>query len=151
MLADEPLWWPSVVGFTLLIATSGALWLKRSPSPRAPESSSSMKIFLGRFFLCLVLAIPVGLFSALLYQPAFATLNGALSTSSSRTLYAIVQQREGVAYLTSPYWGGSYAAIIRRPEHLPKPGASTTVAKVTLRRGALGALWIQNIDFEYLK
>lgn len=150
-LAKAPFWWPAVIGFSLLIAVALTSWLKKRPGPQSPEDSSRAKIVLGRFFLSLFLAVPLGFLTAFFYEPALVTLNGAMSPSNPQTTFAFMERRAGVPALSSPYWGTDFSCAVHRLEHLPKEEAKTTLAKLTIRRGSLGAFWIMKIDYEYLK
>ncbi len=149
-LSEGPLVIPSLVGFTLLTSVALTLWWRRKPSPRGPGESSRMKITLLRFFLSLFVAVPVGFIASVCYTPAFTALNGWFSGGAERTIHAFVRKQDGMTVLTSPYWGSSFQAKIHRLEDLPKESTGTTVAKLTLRRGVMGALWIEKIEYEYL-
>jgi len=150
-LSASPFFGPALLGFTLLFAVTMALWLKRRPSPRAPGTSSRTGLFLSRFFLSLLLALPAGLFCAFLYEPAFKLMNAQAGLGPRSVEYAIVDKVQSDWVLDSPYWKNDFRWVIQDSSTLPegiKPGC---LAKMTIRSGLLGARWIQSIEYTVLK
>lgn len=150
-LSSSPFFTPAFIGFTLFFAVTMALWLKRRPSPRAPGSSSRTGLFISRLLLSLLLALPAGLVCAFLYEPAFKLANSLGGLGPRRVEYAIVDQVNAEWVLDSPYWKGDFRWTIRDSSTLPEGLKPGSLAKMTVRQGLLGALWIQSIDYTVLK
>lgn len=150
-LSDSPFFWPASAGFTLLYAVSLARWFRRRPSPRAPGTSSRTGLFVSRFLLSLLIAFPAGLVSSLLYEPAFKLANGLGSPGSPVVEHAIVD-RDGAGWaLDSPYWDAKFRWEVKDLKAAPSDLTAGSVAKLTLRRGLLGARWIESIEYTVLK
>ncbi len=148
-LAEDPFFWPAVVGFAIFYAAALALWLRRRPSPRAPGYSSRTGLFVTRFLLCLLLSVPLGIASALLYEPAFELAN-SLGGVGETVEHAMVE-KQGVDWvLDNPYWEGGFRWKVREPGALPPDLTVGSVAKITLRSGLLGARWIESIEYTVL-
>src|SRR5687767_10090743 len=83
-LSVDAFFWPSAVVFGILFAIAWRQWFNRRVTPRGPEGPSFFSRA-GRFFLVLLLAAPLALSCAFLYQPGLGVLNGAVSTGSLST------------------------------------------------------------------
>jgi hypothetical protein len=149
-LAEDPFFWPAIVGFALFYAAALALWLRRRPSPRAPGTSSRTGLFLTRFLLCLLLSIPLGIVSALLYEPAIEVANGLRGVGTPVIEHAMVDKEDGEWVLFNPYWIGGFRWKIRDPRGLPPDLTVGSLATITVREGLLGARWIESIDYTVL-
>jgi hypothetical protein len=148
-LAEDPFFWPAVIGFAIFYAAALALWLRRRPSPRAPGYSSRTGLLITRFLLCLLLSAPLGIVSALLYEPAFELANG-LGGVSETVEHAMVE-KQGVDWvLDNPYWEGGFRWKVRDPAALPPDLTVGSLAKITMRSGLLGARWIESIEYTVL-
>jgi len=149
-LAEDPFFWPAVVGFVLFYAVALALWLRRRPSPRAPGTSSRTGLFLSRFFLSLLLALPLGFVSALLYEPAFELANGLSAFSSPTVEYAMVDKRDGRWVLDNPYWQHDFRWTVPSSAALPSDLTVGSLATLKVRTGLLGARWVESIEYTVL-
>ena len=148
-LAEDPFFWPAVIGFAIFYAAALALWLRRRPSPRAPGYSSRTGLLITRFLLCLLLSAPLGIVSALLYEPAFELANG-LGGVSETVEHAMVE-KQGVDWvLDNPYWEHGFRWKVRDPAALPPDLTVGSLAKITMRSGLLGARWIESIEYTVL-
>jgi hypothetical protein len=150
-LSDSPFFWPAAWGFVLFYATALARWFRRRPSPRAPGTSSRKGLFISRFLLSLFIAFPAGLVSSLLYEPAFKLANGLGSPGSPVVEHALVDRVDSKWVLDSPYWESSFRWDVKNIAALPEDLTAGSVAKITLRRGLLGARWIESIQYTVLK
>ena len=150
-LSEIALFGPAALGFTLLYAVALARWFRRRPSPRAPGTSSRTGLFISRFLLSLFIALPTGFVSALLYEPALKLANGMFSPGSPVVEYAMVDKDDAKWVLDSPYWDSKFKWEVVDAAALPKDLSTGSVAKVTLRRGLLGARWIESIEYTVLK
>jgi hypothetical protein len=149
-LSERPFLWPSAVVFWLLSALAIALWLRRRPSPRGPWESSRTKLFLARLALALLLAAVPALGSAYLYEPAFKLANGLLSPGAPATQHAMLTGKTGDLALHSFYWEPAFRWRIPHLRFLPPASARQALAAVTIRRGLLGARWVEKVDFTVL-
>ena len=121
------------------------------PSPR-PPGQGGFKLFVVRFLLTLVLAVPAGLLSAWLYGPALKLANGMLSPGGPQTERAMaVRTGEGDVELHLLYHEPGTLWKIPYTRFMPKEKAPWMAATLTLRRGILGARWIEKIEYEILK
>lgn len=150
-LSDSPFFGPAFLVFTIFFAAAMALWLKKRPSPRAPGTSSRTGLFLSRFFLSLLLALPAGLACAFLYEPALKLANSMATLGERRVEYALVDQVNAEWVLDSPYWKGGFRWVIRDASTLPEGIKPGSLAKITIREGLLGAHWVQSIEYTVLK
>jgi hypothetical protein len=150
-LSDHPFFGPATLGFTIFYAMAITRWLRRRPSPRAPGTSSSTGLFISRFLLSLVVAFPLGLFSGLLYEPALQYANGMFSPGSRVVEHALVDRNAQGFFLDCPYWEHGFRWKMRGPSPVPKDLTPGSLAKMTLRRGLLGARWIETVEFTVLK
>lgn len=150
-LSSAPFFWPAAWVFAFFYAAAIALWLKRRPSPRAPGTSSSAGLFIGRFFLALLLAFPAGLASAYLYEPALKTANALGSPAARVVEHALVHRVDGLWVLDSPYWPHDYKWTVKSRIPFPADLTPGSLAKITFRRGLLGARWIESVDYTVLK
>ncbi len=150
-LAKRPFFWPSVIGFGLLYAFSIAGWLRRRPSPRGPWESGRTKLLLVRFALALLVAAPVGFLSGYLYDPMLRLANGILSLGPSGSETALVDRHGGEFVLDSPYWEPGFRWKIPHARLLRSDLSPGSVARVSFRRGGLGARWVDKIDYTVLK
>ena len=150
-LAERPFFWPSTVAFVLFYAIAIALWLRRRPSPRGPWESTRTTLFIGRLLLGLMVALPVALLSALLYDPAFKLANGLASPGRGVEEIALVERQGSAVYLDSPYWAPGFRWKVPEKTFVPPDLASGSIARFKLRRGLLGALWVDGVEFTVLK
>jgi hypothetical protein len=141
-LSVDAFFWPSAVVFGILFAFAWQKWFLRRVTPRGPEGPSWLAR-VGRFLLVILLAAPLALSCAFLYQPSLGVLNGVASTGSTSTAHAMVEVRGGVPVLRSPYWPPDF-----RVEGVPAGAPAGSLARLTLDRGLLGALWIRRIEIE---
>lgn len=151
-LASRPFFGTAAIAFAVFYASATALWLRRRPSPRPPGASSRLGLFVARFFLTMFLALPAGLLSAFLYGPALTLANGMISPGSPETEPAMAVVRpNGDVELQLLYREPGSTWKVPRPALLPRDSAPWVAARMTLRRGCLGAQWVEKIDYEYLK
>jgi hypothetical protein len=150
-LSESPFFLPAALGFTIFYAAALARWLRRRPSPRAPGTSSRTGLFISRFLLSLFIAVPAGFVSSLLYEPAFKLANGLFSPGSAVVEHAMVDRKDAAWFLDSPYWETKFRWEVADPKSVPADLTAGSVAKITLRRGCLGARWIQSIEYTVLK
>ena len=149
-LAESPFFWPSAIGFILFYAIAIARWLRHRPSPRGPWEGGRVSLGAGRFLLALLVATPAGFASAYLYEPAFKLANGILATGGLETEHAMVAETNprlslDLLYATPPHrW-----KVARR--FIPADVRTGSLATLTLRRGGLGAHWVERVDYEILK
>ncbi|HVR86573.1 MAG TPA: hypothetical protein VMU54_19780 [Planctomycetota bacterium] len=149
-LAEDPFFWPALFGFAVFYAVALALWLRRRPSPRAPGTSSRAGLFISRFLLCLLLSVPLGMASAILYEPALEVANGISSLGPRIVEHALVDRHGDHWVLDNPYWQAGFQWSVRDPSALP-PGLTVgSLAKITLRTGLLGARWIESVEYTVL-
>lgn len=149
-LAEDPFFWPAVVGFAAFYAVALALWLRRRPSPRPPGSSSRAGLLVSRILLCLLLSAPLGLVSAFLYEPAFEVANGLGALGGRTVEHAMVGRHDDTWILHSPYWLEGFHWKVRDPGSLPPDLTVGSVARITLRTGLLGARRIETIEYTVL-
>jgi len=149
-LADDPFFWPALVGFALFYAVTLALWLRRRPSPRAPGTSSRTGLLISRFLLSLLLSIPLAVASAFLYEPAFELANGMSSFGPRTVEHAMVLQQANRWVLDNPYWKNGFQWSVRDPAALPPNLTAGSLAKITMRTGLLGARWIESVEYTVL-
>lgn len=150
-LGESPFFWPATLLFVALYVYVLARWLRRRASPRGPWESSRTRRVLGRLLLALVLAVPLGLLSAILYEPAFILANGLVPGGGTSEEFALVvrdAQSPSQLALDSPYWAPPYQFRPSPPPNHLRPGS---FARLTLRRGILGARWVAAVDYEALK
>lgn len=150
-LSESPFFGPAALGFTIFYATALARWFRRRPSPRAPGSSSRTGLFISRFLLSLLIAFPAGFVSSLLYEPAFKLANGLFSPGSRVVEHAMVDKQDSKWFLDSPYWETKFRWEVADPAAVPPDLTAGSVARITLRRGLLGARWIESIEYSVLK
>jgi len=124
---------------------------RRRPSPRAPGTSSRTGLFVSRFLLSLLVAFPAGFVSSLLYEPAFKLANGLVSPGSPVVEHAMVDKVDATWFLDSPYWEAKFRWQVADQASVPADLTAGSVAKITLRRGLLGARWIESIEYSVLK
>lgn len=150
-LSEDAFFWPSVLGLWLFCAFAMAFWFRRRPSPRGPWESSRPKIFAARFLLALLVAAPLGFASAYLYQPAFTLANSLVPLGGEAPEYAmVVKEGDGFA-LDSPYWAPPFRFVIPPTGDVPKDLTAGSLAKLSLRRGLLGARFVRKIEYEILR
>lgn len=150
-LADRPFFWPSIIGFWALYGVTIALWLRRRPSPRGPWESSRTKLFLVRLALGLLIAAAPAFLSGYLYNPALKMANGILTMGRGEVEIALVDKRQNQYVLDSPYWGPDFQWPITDTSILPKDVTIGSIARVRIRRGLLGARWVDKIEFTVLR
>jgi hypothetical protein len=150
-LSASPFFLPAALGFSLFYAAAIARWLRRRPSPRAPGTSSRTGLFVSRFLLSLLVAFPAGFVSSLLYEPAFKLANGLVSPGSPVVEHAMVDKVDATWFLDSPYWEAKFRWQVADQASVPADLTAGSVAKITLRRGLLGARWIESIEYSVLK
>lgn len=149
--AERPFFWATAIVLSIFYAATTALWLRRRPSPR-PPGSGRFKLFLVRFLLTLLIAFPAGLLSAFLYGPALKLVNGMLSPGGPEIEHAMVDRtKTGDVVLHFPYQEPGSGWTVPYTRFVPKDPAPWAKATLTLRRGLLGARWIQKIEYEPLK
>lgn len=148
--ARSPFFWPSVLASGLFYAFSIAMWLKRRPSPRGPWESGKAKLIAVRFLLALVVAAPAGFASGYLYEPMLTVMNGMISPGGGSAEYATVAKEKGGFVLDSPYWEPDFRLPVPDPKSVPGDLTPGSLARMSLRRGLLGARWIEKIDYEVL-
>jgi len=149
-VADRPFFWPAAVVLTLFYALTLALWLKRRPSPRPPGASSSTGLFISRFLVALLLAFPAGLVTSFLYGPALALANGLGSHGAPTVEHALVDRQASGWVLDSPYWEPGFRWPIANSSSLPKDLAPGSLARLKVRRGLLGARWVESVEYVVL-
>ncbi len=150
-LVESPFFWPSAIAFGLLYAASIGLWLRRRPSPRGPWEAGRARLLLARLLLALLVAAPAAFASAYLYAPMLALANGMAAPGGPRHEFALVTRgSEGLA-LTSPYWRPDFRFSLAGMRALPEGLAPAWLARLTVRRGLLGAPWVDRIEFEALQ
>lgn len=149
-LAEDPFFWPAVVGFAIIYATAFALWLRRRPSPRAPGTASRTGLFVSGFLLSLLLALPAGFVSAFLYEPALEVANSLTGGARVVEHAMVARSPEGLWVLDSPYWKGGFRWTVRDPGAVPEDLTVGSAATLTLRGGLLGARWIESIEYTVL-
>lgn len=150
-LSESPFFWPAAVGFTILYSVTIALWLRRRPAPRAPGESTTMGLFVARFLLALLVALPAGLISSLLYEPAFKVANALGSPRGSSVEHATLEYTSSGWVLDSPYWEHSFHWKIHDVGSIPKDATRGSLARLTVRHGLLGARWIERIEYTVLR
>jgi len=151
-IEERPFFWTSAIVLALFYAAATAGWLRRRPSPRPPGSGGRFKLFLVRFLLTLLLALPAGLLSAFLYGPALKIANGMLSPGGPQVEHAmVVRTPSNDIVLHFLYHESGTTWTIPYTRLVPKETAPWTFARLTMRRGLLGARWIEKIDYEALK
>ena len=150
-LSESPFFMPAAFAFAIFYAVTTARWLRRRPSPRPPGASSRRGLFISRFLLSLFIAFPAGFVSSLLYEPAFKLANGLVSPGSPVVEHAMVDKVDSKWVLDSPYWETKFRWEVADPASVPPDMVAGSVAKITLRRGLLGARWIESIEYSVLK
>jgi hypothetical protein len=150
-ISDSPFFGPAALGFAIFYAVAMARWLRRRPSPRAPGTSSRTGLFISRFLLSLLIAFPAGFVSSLLYEPAFKLANGLGGTGSAVVEHAMVDKVDARWVLDSPYWDTKFRWEVVDTAAVPPDLTVGSVAKITLRRGLLGARRIESIEYTVLK
>jgi hypothetical protein len=150
-LSESPFFGPSILGFGIFYALAIAFWLRRRPSPRGPWESSRAKLFIVRLLLGLLAAAPAALISAYLYEPAFKLANGLASPGRTSVEYALVDREGPDAVLDFPYYTPGYRWKVQSVFPVPKDLPRGSLARVTIRRGILGARWIDGIEYQVLK
>jgi hypothetical protein len=150
-LAEDAFFWPSVFGLGLFYAIAIARWLRRRPSPRGPWESSRARLFVSRFLLALLVAAPMGFASAYCYEPAFTLANGLIPVGRGVTEHAMVVRDGNGFALDSPYWEAPFRFRIHPSAAVPRDLAAGSLAKLTLRRGLLGARFVGSIEYEVLR
>lgn len=147
-LRSDALLWPAMLGFFALFVVAVERWLAKRPVPRGPWESGGLRRFLVRALLAALIAAPAAAVAGHLYQPTFQVLNGRLGNAQGGTTWAIVEVVSRGKALRSPYWDPDFRFELIDPGHLAKQKGSLAV--VHLGRGALGALWVRQIDIEEL-
>jgi hypothetical protein len=146
-LAADAFFWPSAIVFGIILAAAAHKWMRSRPTPRAPDEGYSWGYRAVRVLLPLVLAAPFAVACAFLYQPGLKIVNGALTTASLRTTHAFVESRKPEPLLRSPYWPPEFKVNVGE-DVIPPDAATGSLARLTLSRGFLGALWIRSIEIE---
>ena len=142
----SPLFWIFFVFFTLALAR----WLRRRPSPRPPGGSRGW-MFFWRVVLASLVALPTAWGCAYLYEPAARLANGMFSFGAPREQVAMVDRHAEEFVLDSPYWAPGFRWRVVHAKFIPADLTVGSFAKITLRRGGLGAAWIEKIEYEVLK
>jgi hypothetical protein len=151
-LAPRPFFWGAALVLAVFYAAATARWLRRHPSPRPPGASSRRGLFVSRFLLTLLLALPAGFLSAFLYGPALTLANGLVSPGSSETELAMALVRpDGEVELHLLYRAPGSTWTVPTSRLRPREAAPWMSARMTLRRGILGAQWVERIDYESLR
>jgi len=149
-LSDSPFFWPATWAFTLFYALSVTRWLAMRPTPRPPGSGRSGRM-IGYVLLAFLIAFPTGLVSSLLYEPALKLANGLGSTGSPTVEHALVDKVDAQWVLDSPYWSHDFRWTVKNVTGMPADVTPGSLAKITLRRGLLGAHWVESVDYTVLK
>jgi len=151
-IASRPFFGTAALVLAVFYASTTALWLRRRPSPRAPGTSSRFGLFVARFFLTMLLALPAGLLSAFFYGPALTLANGMISPGGSETEPAMALVRpNGDVELRLLYREPAATWTVPTSRLRPRETATWMTARLTLRRGCLGAQWVEKVDYEVLK
>ncbi len=151
-IENHPFFWTAAIVLAIFYALATARWLKKRPSPRPPGGGGGFKLFVVRFLLTLVLAVPAGLLSAYLYGPALKLANGMLSPGGPQVERAMaVRNGDGDVEIHLLYHEPGTLWKIPYTRFMPKEKAPWMTATLTLRRGLLGARWIEKIDYEFLR
>jgi hypothetical protein len=149
-LSPIGVWGPTFLFFTAFYTFALTRWFARRPTPRPPGSSRTWRI-IGYVLLALFIAFPTGLISSLLYEPAFKLANGLGSRSTRSVEYAMVDKVDTKWFLDSPYWAHEFRWEVPDGSKLPQNLTPGSLAKITLRRGLLGARWIESIEYTALQ
>jgi hypothetical protein len=149
-LSVRPFFGASAAVFAVFYAGATAIWLLKRPSPR-PPGAGRFRLFMVRFLLLLLLSVPAGLLSALLYGPALTLLNGMISPGSPEIEPAMAVPQKGECELHLLYRTPGTTWKVPHARLMPAESCPWTLAKLTLRRGCLGAVWVEKIEYEYLR
>lgn len=143
---SAPLFWIFAAFFTLSVA----FWLRRKPSPRAPGESSRLTLLLGRLGLAALVAVPAAWLCARAYEPAARLANGLFSVGRPVQEHAMVDFHRGEFVLDSPYWEPGFRWKVSHAKFVPTFLKTGLLARITLRRGFLGAAWVEKVEYEVL-
>jgi hypothetical protein len=149
-LSDSPFFWPGTWIFTLFYGLSLTRWLAKRPAPRPPGSGRTARLT-GYLLLSLLVAFPIGLVSSLLYEPALKLANGLGSFPTRTVEHALVDKVDAQWVLDSPYWSHDFRWTVKNVTDMPPGVTAGSLAKITLRTGLLGALWVESIDYTVLR
>ena len=150
-LADSPFFWPAAVGFVLFYLAVIVLWLRHRPSPHGPWESGCIPVGMGRLLGALAIAAPAGLASAYLYEPAFEVANGTFTLGRATTMHAMVSETSPRPVLNLLYASPPFRWKIPGEKFAPPDLIPGSLATITVRPGLLGALWVENVDYEILR
>jgi hypothetical protein len=150
-LAEHPFFAPLFWIFSAFFTAAVALWLVRRPSPRPPGRSGRTSMILWRLVAAALIALPTAWACAALYDPAACLANGMLSIGPSREEHAMVDRFGDEFVLDSPYWAPGFRWRVVHAKFVPPDLRVGSLAKITLRRGGLGAAWVEKIEYEVLK
>lgn len=150
-LAEHPFVTPLFWGFFAFFTVAFALWRRRRPSPRAPGESSRASLLAWRLVLALFVSLPTAWACAYLYEPAARLANGMFSVGPAREEHAMVDKHAGEFVLDSPYWAPGFRWRVAHAKFVPADLAVGSLATLRVRRGSLGAAWIEKIDYEVFK
>lgn len=150
-LAEHPFVTPLFWAFFAFFTWALLRWLVRRPSPRAPGATSRDFLFWSRLLLAALIALPTAWTCAFLYEPAARLANGLFSVGAPREEYALVDRHAHEFVLDSPFWAPGFRWRVAHARLVQEGLAVGALAKLRLRRGGLGALWIETIDYEVFK
>jgi hypothetical protein len=150
-LSGDPFFWPSALGFIGLETILIVRWLRSRPSPRGPWEGGRPALLAGRILLALLVATPAGLASAFLYEPSLELANGMLTVGAPQEEYAMVAQPEAPVALDLLYAHPPFRITLSDPRFQREGLGAGSLATLTLRRGILGARWIQKVQYEVLR
>jgi hypothetical protein len=150
-LSGDPFFWPSAFGFIGLETFLIVRWLRARPSPRGPWESGRRALLVGRILLALLVATPAGLATAFLYEPTFELANGMLSFGAAQQEYAMVAHPDPPVALDLLYAHPPFRINLSDPRFQQERLGAGSLATITLRRGLLGARWIEKVEYEVLR
>jgi hypothetical protein len=150
-LAEHPFLRPLFLLFFAFFALALALWLRRKPSPRPPGQSGRVSMLVWRLVMAAFVALPTAWGCAYLYEPAARLANGMFSVGPPRTEHAMVDKHQNEFVLDSPYWAPGFRWRVVHAKFVPPDLTVGSLATLTLRRGGLGAQWVEKVQYEVLK
>ena len=150
-LAEHPFVTPLFCVFFASFTPAIALWLRRRPSPRAPGDSGRTSLLLWRLLFALLVSLPTAWACAGLYEPAARLANGLFTFAPPQEEHAMVDRHGGEFVLDSPYWSPGFRRRIADAKAVPADLCVGSLATIRVRRGLLGAAWIESVAYEVLK
>jgi hypothetical protein len=152
LLASNAFLWPGATLFGVYFTWALARRSWRHPKPCAPWDRSRSRLIAGTFLRYLLPCFFAGLVVAWLHGPTFESINRILATDRDFEMYGFVTSPyfDGVK-VTTPYLNDENGIVLRR-EVLrdAKPDVGDLV-RITLRRGALFALYVSDVHCEKLR